>query len=88
MHSTNPVFSRTEGFNGRGGTAYADFGQAPAPHTPVGTGTGRITIDSVVQKTGITLGIVVLEAVATWILTGDVFSTTTGVVDTGVNGTL
>lgn len=92
MHSTNPVFSRTEGFNGRGGTAYADFGQAPATHTTVGTGTGRMTIDSVVQKTGITLGIVVLAAVATWILTGDVFGATDQfgdpAVDTGVTGTL
>ena len=33
---------------------------------------GRMTIDSVVQKTGITLGIVVLVAAATWVLTGDV----------------
>jgi uncharacterized YccA/Bax inhibitor family protein len=89
MQSSNPVFARSEGFNGRGGTAYADFGQAPpSTHSPVGVGTGRMTIDSVVQKTGLTLGIVVLAAAATWILTGDVFDASTGEVDSGVTGTL
>lgn len=33
---------------------------------------GQMTIDSVVQKTGITLGIVVLVAALTWVLTGDI----------------
>ena len=33
---------------------------------------GRMTIDSVVQKTGLTLGIVILTAAITWLLTGDV----------------
>ena len=33
-----------------------------------------MTIDSVVQKTGISLGIVVLFAAATWILTGPIDS--------------
>lgn len=74
MQSSNPVFARSAGFNGRGGTAYADFGSsAPMTHTQVGT--GRMTIDTVVQKTGITLGVVVLAAAATWILTGDVVNT-------------
>ncbi|MBO9523062.1 MAG: Bax inhibitor-1/YccA family protein [Nocardioidaceae bacterium] len=78
MQSSNPVFTRSEGFNGRGGTAYADFGAAPtspSTHEPYGstlTGSGRMTIDTVVQKTAITLGVVVLAAAATWILTGDV----------------
>ena len=76
MQSSNPVFARSEGFNGRGGTAYADFGQAPpSTHAPVGVGTGRMTIDTVVQKTAFTLGVVVLVAAATWILTGDVIAT-------------
>jgi uncharacterized YccA/Bax inhibitor family protein len=39
-------------------------------HTQAGS--GRMTIDSVVQKTGITLGVIVLAAAATWVLTGDV----------------
>jgi uncharacterized YccA/Bax inhibitor family protein len=33
---------------------------------------GRMTIDTVVQKTGVTLGVVVLVAAATWFLTGDI----------------
>jgi uncharacterized YccA/Bax inhibitor family protein len=71
MQSNNPVFARSQGFNGRGGTTYADFG-AGVPSTHTEPGTGRMTIDSVVQKTGITLGVVVLAAAVTWILTGDV----------------
>jgi uncharacterized YccA/Bax inhibitor family protein len=71
MQSSNPVFARSEGFNGKGGTAYADFG-AGVPSTHTVTGTGRMTIDTVVQKTGFTLGIVVLVAAATWVATGDI----------------
>jgi uncharacterized YccA/Bax inhibitor family protein len=84
MQSSNPVFARSEGFNGRGGTAYADFGQAPPTHTPVGTGTGRMTIDTVVQKTAFTLGVVVLVAAATWLMTGDIIQQSTGEVDNDV----
>ena len=79
MQSSNPVFTRSEGFNGKGGTAYAGFGSGPAdtgyagyPSTHTEVGSGRMTIDTVVQKTAITLGVVVLAAVATWVLTGDV----------------
>ncbi len=88
MRSSNPVFARSDGFNGRGtsgGTTYSGSGMSyPAYGTPptpgyggeygdqrVGTG-GRMTIDTVVQKTGISLGIVVLVAAATWVLTGEV----------------
>ena len=39
-----------------------------------GVDQGRMTIDSVVQKTGLTLGVVVVVAAATWILTGDIDS--------------
>ena len=42
-----------------------DTGRAPAT-------TGPMTIDSVVQKTAITIGVVILAAMATWILTPDV----------------
>jgi uncharacterized YccA/Bax inhibitor family protein len=78
MQSSNPVFTRSEGFNGRGGTAYAGFGSPadpgyPVTHTEVGT--GRMTIDTVVQKTAVTLGVVVLTAAATWVLTGNVVTT-------------
>jgi uncharacterized YccA/Bax inhibitor family protein len=74
MQSNNPVFARSAGFNGRGGgVAYADFdSSAPMTHTQVGA--GRMTIDSVVQKTGITLGVIVLAAAATWVMTGDVIT--------------
>ncbi len=56
-------------------------GYAPAPQghgDPVGhgappqAGTGRMTIDTVVQTTAITLGVIILTAAATWILTPDV----------------
>jgi uncharacterized YccA/Bax inhibitor family protein len=94
MQSSNPVFRRTEGFNGRGGRAQARSGisypayGAPtqtAPgypqagwdpqggYAPQTTDQGRMTVDSVVQKTGITMGVVVLAAAATWFLTGDVY---------------
>ena len=33
-----------------------------------------MTIDSVVQKTAITIGVVILTAMATWILTPDITS--------------
>lgn len=80
MQSSNPVFTRVEGFNGKGQTGYVGFEEpayggpaapnGPATHT--GSGTGRMTIDSVVQKTGLTLGIVVLAAATTWVLTGTI----------------
>jgi len=87
MQSSNPVFTRSEGFSGRGGTAYADFdATAPTTHEPYGASTrsDRMTIDSVVQKTAVTLGIVVLAAAATWILSGDLFDSVTGDVNTDV----
>jgi uncharacterized YccA/Bax inhibitor family protein len=45
-------------------------GQAGGPTAPVAT--GPMTIDSVVQKTGIALGVVVVVAAATWIFIGDI----------------
>jgi uncharacterized YccA/Bax inhibitor family protein len=87
MQSNNPVFRRSEAFNGRGsnaygnqtypgnGTAYDAYGQDPAgygqPQAPVRSGE-RMTIDSVVQKTGISLGIVFVTAALTWFVTGDI----------------
>ena len=108
MQSSNPVFRKAEGFNGRAGAdpygnrtyagngiSYPNYGSqatgqptgqygAPGtqpgypsgpqgyvdPYAPAPTG-ARMTIDSVVQRTGITMGVVVLVAAATWILTGD-----------------
>ncbi len=101
MQSSNPVFRRSEGFNGRSAGAQTSAGNGisyPAygsPSTPPpgygnpqawGTGAqtgqypgapglpvdqGRMTLDSVVQKTALTLAVVVVFAVATWGLTGD-----------------
>ena len=63
------------------GQTYPGYGSDPSQW---GTGTpgggygttqvdqGRMTIDTVVQKTGLTLGVVVLVAAATWMLTGDI----------------
>jgi uncharacterized YccA/Bax inhibitor family protein len=92
MQSSNPVFNRAEGFNGRGSTnaygnqtypasgmTYPSYGSGQqtgtsygAPQAPADQ--GRMSIDSVVQKTGITLGLTVLVAIATWYLTGPVDS--------------
>lgn len=81
MQSNNPVFRRSEEFSRSGAGGYQGFGQGqpgqpypgygqpgqPVP-TPT-TGTGRMTIDSVVQSTAITLAVTVLVAAATWVLT-------------------
>ena len=90
MRSSNPVFSRSEGFNGRGssnaygnqtypgnGQTHPGYGNDPSswstgsPQAPGQVDQGRMTIDTVVQKTGISLGLVVLTAAATWFLTGN-----------------
>jgi len=84
MQSSNPVFRRAEGFNGRSqtypasGMSYPAYGSAPAgrgvqddpyaQQTLAPTG-GPMTIDSVVQKTGITLGLTILAAAVVWVLT-------------------
>ena len=58
------------------GQEYAGYG-SPAqwgtgtPGAPTQVDQGRMSIDSVVQKTGITLGVVILAAAATWLFTGD-----------------
>lgn len=77
MQSNNPIFTRNAEFNGRGGAVQTDPSQwqidlnggSPA-HTEVGT--GRMTIDSVVEKTAITLGLVVAAAVVAWVFIGQV----------------
>jgi uncharacterized YccA/Bax inhibitor family protein len=85
MQSNNPVFRRSAEFQRRGASPYG--GQMTDPSqwsvgTPGGTSSGTgyapattsgpMTIDSVVQKTAMTIGLVVLAAMATWILTPDV----------------
>ncbi len=76
MQSSNPVFQRSDQFNGKGATTYANDPSTwgvGSPTSPTHTTPGeRMTIDSVVQKTGITLGIVLAFAVVTWLFTGDI----------------
>ena len=88
MQSNNPVFRRSEEFSraGGGNQTYAGYGDPStwstgqsgqgsevaygAPQAPVRE--DRMTIDTVVQKTAISLGVVVVAALATWILTPEV----------------
>jgi uncharacterized YccA/Bax inhibitor family protein len=87
MQSNNPVFRRSEEFNSAnaygnqtyagGGTPTTGYGQPPVaggqwsttPDSRVGA---PMTIDSVVQKTAIALGLVIITAAATWIVTPDI----------------
>jgi len=78
---------------GGAGTAYPGYGQSPAsdpstwsvgtpgapgtPGSPPTTVTSRMTIDSVVQKTGLSLLVVLIGAFATWVLTPDLSGTVT-----------
>lgn len=111
MKSNNPVFARSEQFNGTGANAYgnqtyagggqatAGYGQAPQPHGQTdpsqwGTGTagpevdgGPMTVDSVVQKTAISLFVVVVFAALTWFWTGDSI-TESGAADSDAVGKL
>jgi uncharacterized YccA/Bax inhibitor family protein len=66
MRSSNPVFSRTEGFNGA-----APVGFDHPTHTELGRGTGRMTLETVIEKTAITAGTVVVTAGIAWVLIGD-----------------
>jgi len=63
---------------GQGGYGYdASPGYGQGGHDPYGAGSGtvdqgRMTIDSVVRTTAITIGTVFVVAAATWFLTGDI----------------
>ena len=88
MQSSNPIFRRADGFSGRTSAqdtpAYPGTAQTYTDPSQWGTGVPgqvappvdqrRMSIDSVVQKTAMTLGVVVLFAAATWIVTPDVTS--------------
>jgi uncharacterized YccA/Bax inhibitor family protein len=87
LSSSNPIFARSEGFNGRqnanGGVTYPSnpsewsVGTPGQPGTPLThTTEGPMTLDSVVQKTGLTLLVVFLAAAATWIATPELTSET------------
>jgi len=78
MQSNNPVFRRSEEFSSAssygnqmyagGGSTTQGYGLPGAPDTRVGA---PMTIDSVVQKTAISLAVVIVVAAATWIATPD-----------------
>ena len=86
MKSNNPVFARTEEFNRASTNAYGNqtypggsSAQGSSDPSTWGIGTptdersgGRMTIDSVVQATGISLAIVMVTAAITWWYIGDV----------------
>jgi uncharacterized YccA/Bax inhibitor family protein len=78
MKSSNPVFARSAEFNGRGGAIANDPSQwqVDLSGSPTHTerGAGRMTIDTVVEKTAITLGLLTLSAAVTWFLIGDLDS--------------
>jgi len=70
------------GYPGYGQTDPSTWGTG-MPGTPTSTtDQGRMTIDSVVQKTGMSLGIVIVAALATWILTPEITP------ETGASGSL
>ena len=77
---TNAYGNQTYPGNGAGYDAYGQpTGQAPTgydTYAPAQPGE-RMTVDSVVQKTGISLAVVIVTAVATWILAGDITSSET-----------
>ena len=80
MKSNNPVFSRSEEFNrassnaygnqtyAGGGQNYPGYGETTGEPTVDG---GRMTVDSVIQKTAISVGLVFVTAIITWWYIGD-----------------
>jgi uncharacterized YccA/Bax inhibitor family protein len=83
MQSNNPALRRSAEFsaNSNAQTGYTDpssWGTGtpgqPGVQTPVATG-GPMTTDSVVQKTAISVGLVMIVAAATWVLTPSIDDT-------------
>ena len=84
MKSNNPVFARSEEFNRTSvnsygnqtypgaGQAFPGYGEQTGYGAPAQADTGRMTIDSVVQKTAISLFLVFAAAAVTWWYIGDV----------------
>lgn len=83
MKSSNPVFSRNDSFNGRATTHTSNDpsrwqidlnGEGPGDTSTGSLDTRRMTIDSVVEKTGISLLLLTVSAAVTWFMIGDVAS--------------
>ena len=82
MRSNNPVFNRSEEFNrassnAYGNQTYAGGGLDYPGYGDTSTGApqvdqGRMTVDSVVQKTAISIALVFAAAFVTWWYIGDV----------------
>ena len=78
MRSNNPVFARSEEFNRSSSNAYPGYGDTGTDPSTWGTGSPgqveqrRMTVDSVVQKTAISIALVFVAAFATWWWIGDV----------------
>lgn len=78
MQSSNPVFARSAEFNGKATSPVKtdpsqwqiDLNGGGPPQSS--TGDRRMTLDTVVEKTGITLGLLTLAAAVTWFMIGDV----------------
>lgn len=81
MQSTNPVFTRSQNFSqsaAQGYSQYPSYGQQPHPGQPYGqqqwgqpapqqtAPTGVMTIDDVITKAAITIGVLVLSAAVTY----------------------
>lgn len=79
MKSSNPVFSRSAEFNGRATTNtdpsqwQVDLSGGTTNGVPTIPTTGRMTLDSVVEKTAITIGLVVLGAAIAWFAIGEMY---------------
>jgi uncharacterized YccA/Bax inhibitor family protein len=90
MQSNNPVFRRSEAFNGQAnaygnqthagnGSPYAGYGEpatwgtgAPGSETHLQAPGRPMTIDSVVQKSAISLLLVMASAFVVWVMTPDI----------------
>ena len=96
MQSRNPVFARNDTFSGRGGQSTnndpsqwrVDLDDQGASPTHTERGQGRMTLDTVVEKTAISLGILVIAAAAAWFYIGDMGDPTTGEAAYGLAATL
>ncbi|MEO6471740.1 MAG: Bax inhibitor-1/YccA family protein [Aeromicrobium sp.] len=78
MQSSNPVFARSDNFNGKASSPVRtdpsqwqiDLNGGGPPQSS--TGDRRMTLDSVVEKTGLTLGLLTVAAAFAWFYIGDI----------------
>ena len=83
--SSNPALNRSPAFNGRGGPQTADpLEQAYAGPTATARDTGRMTVESVIERTAIMLGIAVATGALTWALDLGVLALPAGLVALGL----